>query len=120
MLFRGPKPDLKTAAGPQGGGDMSTEASYRVRWIVAPRDPQRAGVYGTTTHAGSSPAVAAVLSAESVMDVLADDQREAQMHILSVFGADSDRNLLSGEDLRRALRCHDKVLPFEVVYRPLC
>jgi hypothetical protein len=99
---------------------MDSELSYRVRWIVAPYDPQRAGVYGTTTHAGNSPAGAAIASAESVMDVLADDQREAQMYILSVFGAESDCNLLSGEDLRKALRRHDRILPFEVVYRPLC
>jgi len=97
---------------------MATEHPYKVRWIVAPRDQERAGLYGTTTHPSRTPAAAALASAESVMAALEDDL-EAQFHVLSVSAGEAGCNLLSGDDLRAALRWHPG-LRIEVVYRPLC
>ena len=96
------------------------ELAYKVRWIVAPRDRDRAGMFGTTTHPSRTPAAAALASAESVMAALSDEDLEAQFHVLSVSSEDVGRNLLSSDDLRAALRYHDRNLPIEVVYRPLC
>ncbi len=93
---------------------------YKVRWILTPFDPDRAGHYGTTTHQGKTPAAAALASAESVMDALCDDALGAQMHILGVFAEEQGGNLLSADDLRLALRFHPKLLPVEVICRPLC
>ena len=99
---------------------MAQDFPYKVRWILAPLDQDRAGVYGTTTHPSRTPASAALASAESIMRSLSEDQGKAEIHILSVFAHEPDRNLLSSDDLRTALRYHDKVLPLEVVCRPLC
>jgi hypothetical protein len=98
---------------------MATERAYKVRWIVAPRDQDRAGRYGTTTHPSLTPAAAALASAESVMAALEDGDLEAQFHVLSVSAGDAGRNLLSSDDLRAALRCYPRLL-IEIVYRPLC
>jgi len=98
---------------------MANERPYKVRWIVAPRDKDRAGIYGTTTHPSRTPAAAALASAESVMAALEDEDLEAQFHVLSVSAGEAERNLLSGDDLRAALRCYPG-LRIEVVYRPLC
>ncbi|MGH6959069.1 MAG: hypothetical protein ACREE7_01155 [Dongiaceae bacterium] len=104
---------------PQGRTEVNS-FPYKVRWIVTPLDPDRSGHYGTTTHRGSTPAAAALASAESVMSALSDDLLGAQMHILSVFAEDTGGNLLSADDLRLALRYHPKVLPVDVICRPLC
>jgi hypothetical protein len=96
------------------------ERAYKVRWIVAPRDQDRAGMFGTTTHPSRTPAAAALASAESVMAALSDEDLEAQFHVLSVSAGDMGHNLLSSDDLRAALRYHDRNLPIEVLYRPLC
>jgi hypothetical protein len=100
---------------------MVAERPYKVRWIVAPRDQERAGMYGTTTHPSRTPAAAALASAESVMAALEDGDLEADFHVLSVSAGDTGegRNLLSSDDLRAALRCYPGLL-IEVVYRPLC
>ena len=99
---------------------MTQDFPYKVRWILAPLDRGRAGVYGTTTHPSRTPASAALASAESIMRSLSEDPGKAEIHILSVFADEPDHNLLSSDDLRAALRYHDKVLPLEVVCRPLC
>jgi hypothetical protein len=99
---------------------MAQDVPYQVRWILAPLDRERAGLYGTTTHPGRTPASAALASAESIMRSLPEDPGQAQIHILGVFADEPDRNLLSSDDLRMALRYHDKVLPLEIVCRPLC
>jgi hypothetical protein len=96
------------------------ERAYKVRWIVAPRDQDRAGMFGTTTHPSRTPGAAALASAESVMVALSDEDLEAQFHVLSVSAEDMGPNLLSSDDLRVALRYHDRNLPIEVLYRPLC
>jgi hypothetical protein len=98
---------------------MPAECPYKVRWIVAPRNQDRAGLYGTTTHPSRTPAAAALASAQSVMAALEDEDLEAQFHVLSVSAGDAGRNLLSSDDLRAALRCYPG-LRIEVVYRPLC
>jgi len=98
---------------------MSSERPYKVRWIVAPSDPDAAGFYGTTTHSGGSPATAAVASAERILSAIAAERR-ATIHILSVSTDELGPNLLSGDELRVALHHHPKELPVEVIYRPLC
>lgn len=99
---------------------MATDVPYKVRWIVAPLDHEEAGLFGTTTHAGRNPAAAALASAESVMNALSDDARRAEFHVLSVSDSETGDNLLSGDDLRAALRFHDRKFPIEILYRPLC
>jgi hypothetical protein len=99
---------------------MAKDFLYKVRWILAPLDQSRAGLYGTTTHPSRTPATAALASAESVMDALDEDRGRVQIHILGVFAEEPNRNLLSSDDLRAALRYHDRVLPVEVICRPLC
>lgn len=102
------------------GGIMGRELGYKVSWIVAPLDQDRAGVFGTTTHPSRTPAAAALASAESVMAALSDEEIDAQFHVLSVSTGTMGRNLLSSDDLRVALRYHHRDLPIEVIYRPLC
>jgi hypothetical protein len=99
---------------------MVQEFPYKVKWILAPLDGDRAGLYGTTTHPSRTPASAALASAESVLNSLTEDRGKVQIHIVSVFANEPDRNLLSSEDLRAALRYHDKLFLVDVVYRPLC
>jgi len=99
---------------------MSSDRAFKVRWIVAPSDPEEAGLYGTTTHPGNTPAGAALASAERLLLAMADESGSAAIHILSVSEEERGPNLLSGDDLRRALRRHPKELPVEVLYRPLC
>jgi len=99
---------------------MAGDFPYKVKWILAPLDQERAGLYGTTTHPSRTPASAALASAESVVNSLSEDRGRVQIHILSVSAEGSGRNLLSSDDLRTALRYHDKVFPVEVVCRPLC
>ena len=98
---------------------MNMELPFTVRWILSPFDQDRAGLVGTTTHRGTNPAAAALASAESVLTALTPDQLDAEFHVLSVSAGEVDRNLLKGDDLRAALRFHDR-LPIRVVYRPLC
>jgi hypothetical protein len=99
---------------------MARELAYKVSWIVAPLDQDRAGMLGTTTHPSRTPAAAALASAESVMAALSDGEIAAQFHVLSVSTETMGQNLLSSDDLRVALKCHDRDLPIEVIYRPLC
>jgi hypothetical protein len=99
---------------------MASDVPYRVRWIVAPLDHEQAGLFGTTTHAGRNPAAAALASAESVVNALSDDALSAEFHVLSVSASETGDNLLSGDDLRAALRFHDRRFPIEILYRPLC
>ena len=94
------------------------ELPFTVRWILSPFDQDRAGLVGTTTHREPNPAAAALASAESVLMTLNPDQLDAEFHVLSVSAGEADRNLLKGDDLRAALRFHDR-LPIGVVYRPL-
>ena len=96
------------------------DVSFKVRWILSPLDQDRAGLCGTTTHPGHNPAAAALASAESVLNALTADQLDAQFHVLSVSADEAGANLLAGDDLRAALRHHDRRLPIEVMYRPLC
>lgn len=93
---------------------------FTVRWILSPLDQDRAGLVGTTTHPGQNPAAAALASAESVLTALIPEQFDAEFHVLSVSAGETGRNLLKGDDLRAALRFHDRRLPIGVVYRPLC
>jgi hypothetical protein len=95
------------------------ELPFTVKWILSPFDQNHAGLVGTTTHRGKTPAAAALASAESVLMTLNADQLDAEFHVLSVSADEVDRNLLKGDDLRAALRFHDR-LPIGVVYRPLC
>lgn len=99
---------------------MAADKTYQVRWLLAPEDPDGAGLFGTTTHAAKSPASAAVRSAESVALAIAEEDGRAAFHVISVTDLDSGDNLLSSEQLRAALRYHPTELPVEVVYRPLC
>jgi hypothetical protein len=99
---------------------MARDVPYKVRWIVSPLDHDRAGLFGTTTHSGHTPAAAALASAESVMDALSAEELDAQFHVVSVWSGEVGGNLLSGDDLRAALRCHHRKFPIEIVYRPLC
>lgn len=96
------------------------EQLYKVQWILNPDDPSLAGLYGTTTHFGSSPAAAAIASARIVSRDAKERVGRAQMFILSVSGDDSRENLLSSGDLQTALVRFDEAFPFELVYRPLC
>jgi hypothetical protein len=99
---------------------MAQDRTFKVRWIVSPLDQDRAGTFGTTSHPGRTPAGAALASAEAIILALSDDKLDGQFHVLSVSIEDAGPNLLSSDDLRAALRCHDKKLPIEVIYRPLC
>ena len=99
---------------------MAQDRTFKVRWIVSPSDRDRAGTIGTTTHPGRTPAGAALASAEAIIRALSDGELDGQFHVLSVSTEESGPNLLSGDDLRAALRCHDKMFPIEIVYRPLC
>jgi hypothetical protein len=54
------------------------------------------------------------------MAALSDGEIAAQFHVLSVSADTMGRNLLSSDDLRVALKYHDRDLPIEVIYRPLC
>ena len=99
---------------------MQTMDLFTVRWILSPTDHDRAGLVGTTTHPGQSPAAAALASAESVLNALTGDQFDAEFHVLSVSVGEAGTNLLEGNELQAALRFHDRRLPIEVVYRPLC
>jgi hypothetical protein len=96
------------------------ESSFTVRWILSPTDHDRAGLVGTTTHPGQSPAAAALASAESVLNALTGDQFDAEFHVLSVSVGEAGTNLLEGNELQAALRFHGRRLPIDVVYRPLC
>lgn len=93
---------------------------YRVRWILNPLDPNRAGFFGTTNHAGHSPAAAAVASAEAIRQSIEESWGRVQLVILGVSAEQDDANLLSGTDLQMALRRADDSLTMDVVYRPLC
>ena len=99
---------------------MPSERTYKVRWVVAPQDPDGAGLYGTTTHSAKSPATAALRSAESVARALAEEDLGGAFHVLSVTGDESGPNLLSADQLRAALRYHPHDLPLEILCRPLC
>ena len=99
---------------------IAMESSFTVRWILSPTDHDRAGLVGTTTHPGQSPAAAALASAESVLNALTGDQFDAEFHVLSVSVGEAGTNLLEGNQLQAALRFHDRRLPIDVVYRPLC
>ena len=99
---------------------MARDLLYKVRWIVSPLDHDRAGLFGTTTHDGCTPAAAALASAESVMNALSAEEHGAQFHVVSVSAEEAGGNLLSGEDLQAALRRHHRKFPIEIVYRPLC
>lgn len=96
------------------------ESLYKVQWILNLDDPKRAGYYGTTNHLGSSPAAAALASAQTVSHAVEENWGRAQLHILRVSEELGDENLLSGSDLQAALRYSGSNLPIEVVYRPLC
>lgn len=96
------------------------ESLYQVRWILNPDDPALAGLYGTTSHFGSSPAAAAIASARIVSHDVRERWGRAQMLILSVCGNPGGENLLSGSDLQAALHRTHGSLPVELVYRPLC
>lgn len=95
------------------------ENLYMVHWILNPRDPARAGLYGTTRHHGASPAAAAIASARSLSQAVDSSWGRAQLFILRVCEEADDRDLLSGSDLQAALRRSDG-LPLDVVYRPIC
>ena len=99
---------------------MQSERAYKVRWIVAPQDPDGAGLYGTTTHSAKNPASAALRSAECVFQALSEEDLGGAFHVISVTGDDSGPNLLSADQLRTALRYHPHELPLEVLCRPLC
>jgi hypothetical protein len=99
---------------------MLDDRAFKVRWIVAPSDPEAVGLYGTTTHAGQTPAGAALASAERLMRAISEENWSAAIHILSVSEDEEGPNLLSGDALRLALHHHPKELPVEVLYRPLC
>ena len=93
---------------------------FTVRWILSPLDQDRVGLVGTTSHPGHNPAAAALASAELVLTVLTTDELDAEFHVLSVSACETGENLLDGNDLRAALRFHDRRLPIDVLYRPLC
>lgn len=95
------------------------ENLYRVQWILNPKEPGRAGLYGTTRHHGASPAAAAIASARSLCQAVDSSWERAQLFILRVCEEPDDRDLLSGNDLQAALRRSDS-LPLDVVYRPIC
>src|SRR3546814_6242553 len=95
------------------------ENLYKVQWILNLEDPKRAGFYGTTNHLGSSPAAAALASAQTVSHAVEEDWGRAQLLILRVSEERGDENLLSGNDLQAALRYYSNNLPIDVIYRPL-
>jgi hypothetical protein len=95
------------------------EKTYKVKWILVPSDHSRHGLYGTTTHHGSTPAVAAICSAETILKALPDAPRPCELQVLGVFDGDSE-NLLSDDELRATIRYHHRPLPCPVAYRPLC
>ncbi len=99
---------------------MASDKTYQVRWLLAPEDPESAGLFGTTTHAAKSPASAALRSAETVTRAISEDESRAAFHVISVTDQENSGNLLSSDQLRLALRYHPTELPVEVVYRPLC
>ena len=99
---------------------MPSERAYKVRWVVAPHDPDGAGLYGTTTHSAKNPASAALRSAESVALAMSQEDLSGAFHILSVTGDESGPTLLSADQLLAALRYHPHELPLEVLCRPLC
>src|SRR6202008_3620127 len=80
------------------------DSSFTVRWILSPTDHDRAGLIGTTTHPGRSPAAAALASAESVLNALTTDQFDAEYHVLSVSVGEAGANLLESNELQAALR----------------
>lgn len=96
------------------------ENLYKVQWILNLEDPKRAGFYGTTNHLGTSPAAAALASAQTVSHAVEEGWGRAQLHILRVSEETGEENLLSDNDLQRALRYSTSSFPIEVVYRPLC
>ena len=95
------------------------ESLYKVQWILNPADLGRAGIYGTTSHHGASPAAAAIASAHSLSHAIDESWGRAQLFILRVYEELCDRDLLSSSDLQAALRRSDNP-PIDVVYRPLC
>jgi hypothetical protein len=99
---------------------MLQENTYKVKWILVPRDTTRHGLYGTTTHHGSTPAVAAIASAETILNALPDAPVPCDLQVLGVFSGREDRNLLNDEELQAAVRYHPKALPCGIACRPLC
>jgi hypothetical protein len=99
--------------------DDMQESVYKVQWILSPDDPERAGIYGTTSHHGASPAAAAIASAQSLSQAVDASWGRAQLFILRVYEELCERDLLSGSDFQAALRRSDH-LPLDVVYRPIC
>jgi len=97
-----------------------SENVYEVQWILDPGEPGRAGMYGTTTHRGTTPAAAALASAEILAHAVRESPGRPQLIIVRVSEKSSDRNLLSGSDLQAALRVAPEHLPLDVVHRPLC
>lgn len=96
-------------------------ASYQVKWILSfAESGKTGGFYGTTTHDGPTPAVAAIVSAESASRKVAKEKDILQVLILGVFDQNEVCIPLSNEDLSAALRRHPASLEFEVAYRPLC
>lgn len=96
-------------------------ASYQVKWILSfSESGKTGGFYGTTTHDGPTPAVAAVASAESASRKVPQDKDILQVVILGVFDENEVSMPLSNDDLCAALRRHPSSLEFEVAYRPLC
>ena len=96
-----------------------SDKSYKVKWILVPTDHSRHGLYGTTTHHGATPAVAALSSAETILKAIPDAPTPCELQVLGVFGDDGE-NLLSDDDLRTTLRYHHRPLPCSVAFRPLC
>jgi hypothetical protein len=99
------------------------EKLFKVRWILAPADPEAAGVCGTTSHEGRSPAAAALAAARSISKAApTHDGARAQLLILSVaedtFTDEDAPNVLTGEALQAVARFAD--VPFDLVYRRLC
>lgn len=98
-----------------------TYSSYQVRWIVSYTESGRTGgLYGTTTHDGPTPAVAAIVSAESASRKVPKEKDITQVLILAVVDQNEITIPLSNEDISAALRRHPASLDFEVAYRPLC
>jgi hypothetical protein len=94
------------------------ERLFTVRWILAPADPAQAGLCGTTTHSGSTPAAAAISAARSISVAAPSGLGPAQLLILSV--AEDDRSdVMTADALLLAVRSHPSDIPFEIVYRRL-
>ncbi len=96
------------------------ESLYQVQWILNLEDPARPGFFGTTNHLGTSPAAAAIASAQSVSNAVEECWGRAQLHILRVSDEVGEKNLLSSHDLQAALRYVSDHIPIDVVCRPLC